>query len=90
MGCLQLGDSPAGDAIVARFVRACQSSDVDAWAALLTDDVFISMPPMACESEGRDAAARFCAGLFGDSRLRRGSALSGSFPLSILIEHNST
>jgi RNA polymerase sigma-70 factor (TIGR02960 family) len=60
--------SPAEDAIVARFVSAYQAADLDALVALLTDDVFISMPPMPFEYEGRDIAARFCAGLFGAGR----------------------
>src|SRR5262249_38977885 len=38
-------DSSAEDAIVARFVAAYESADVDAVVALLTDDVFVSMPP---------------------------------------------
>jgi RNA polymerase sigma-70 factor (ECF subfamily) len=61
-------DSPAEDAIVAEFVRAWESADLDALVALLTDDVFISMPPMPFEYEGRDVAARFCASLFGAGR----------------------
>ena len=60
--------SPAEDAIVAKFVRAWESADLDALAALLTDDVFISMPPMPFEYEGRDLVARFCASLFGAGR----------------------
>jgi RNA polymerase sigma-70 factor (TIGR02960 family) len=60
--------SPAEDAIVAKFVRAWESADPDALAALLTDDVFISMPPMPFEYEGRDLVARFCASLFGAGR----------------------
>ena len=60
--------SPAEDAIVARFVRAYESADVDALVALLTDDVFMSMPPMPLEYEGRDVVARFCALLFGAGR----------------------
>jgi RNA polymerase sigma-70 factor (TIGR02960 family) len=60
--------SPAEDAIAAKFVRAYESADLDALIALLTDDVFISMPPMPFEYEGRDAAARFCALLFGAGR----------------------
>jgi RNA polymerase sigma-70 factor (TIGR02960 family) len=61
-------DSAAEDAIVAQFVRAYESADVDALVALLTDDVFISMPPMPFEYEGRDIVARFFAGIFGAGR----------------------
>ena len=57
-------DSPSEDAIVAKFVRAYESADLDALVALLTDDVFISMPPMPFEYEGRDVVARFCASIF--------------------------
>jgi len=60
--------SPAEDAIVARFVSAYESADVDALVALLTDDVFMSMPPMPLEYEGRDVVARFWALLFGSGR----------------------
>ena len=61
-------DSPAEDAIVAKFVSAWESADLDALVALLTDDVFISMPPMPFEYEGRDVVARFCASIFGAGR----------------------
>ncbi len=60
--------SPAEDAIVAKFVRAWESADLDALVALLTDDVFMSMPPMPLEYEGRDVVARFCAPLYGAGR----------------------
>jgi SnoaL-like protein len=60
--------SAAEDAIVARFVRAYESADLDALVALLTDDVFVSMPPMPFEYEGIQIAARFCASLFGAGR----------------------
>jgi len=60
--------SPAEDAMVAAFVRAWESADLDALVALLTDDVFISMPPMPFGYEGRDVVARFCASLFGAGR----------------------
>ena len=53
---------------MARFVSAWESADLDALVALLTDDVFVSMPPMPFEYQGRDVAARFCAGLFGAGR----------------------
>ena len=61
-------DTPAEDAIVRKFVRAWESADLDALVALLTDDVFMSMPPMPFEYEGRDVVARFCASLFGAGR----------------------
>jgi RNA polymerase sigma-70 factor (ECF subfamily) len=60
--------SPAEDAIVAKFVRAWESADLDALVGLLTGDVFMSMPPMPFEYQGRDVVARFCAGLFGAGR----------------------
>jgi RNA polymerase sigma-70 factor (ECF subfamily) len=60
--------SPAEEALVAKFVRAYESADLDAVVALLTDDVFISMPPMPFEYEGRDIVARFCASLFRAGR----------------------
>jgi RNA polymerase sigma-70 factor (ECF subfamily) len=61
-------DSRSEDAIVGKFVSAWQSADLDALVALLTDDVFMSMPPMPFEYEGRDAVARFCATIFGSGR----------------------
>jgi RNA polymerase sigma-70 factor (ECF subfamily) len=61
-------DSPSEQAIVARFVGAWESADVDALVALLTDDVFVSMPPVPFEYEGRDAVERFCASVFGSGR----------------------
>jgi RNA polymerase sigma-70 factor (ECF subfamily) len=60
--------SLAEEAIVAKFVRAWESADLGALVALLTGDVFISMPPMPFGYEGRDVVARFCAGLFGAGR----------------------
>ncbi len=66
------GPPPAGsrseEAMVAKFVSAYESADLGALVALLTDDVFISMPPMPFEYAGRDVVVRFCAGLFGAGR----------------------
>ena len=53
--------SPSEDAIVARFVRAYESADIDALVGMLTDDAFMSMPPMPLEYLGRDVVAHFCA-----------------------------
>ena len=60
--------SPVEAVLVAQFARAWEFADIDALVALLTDDVFISMPPMSFEYEGVDVVARFCANLFGAGR----------------------
>jgi RNA polymerase sigma-70 factor (ECF subfamily) len=60
--------SPAEDAIVAAFARAWQSADLDALVALLTDDVFIAMPPEPFGYQGRDNVARYWARQLGAGR----------------------
>jgi RNA polymerase sigma-70 factor (ECF subfamily) len=60
--------SHAEHTIVAKFVSAWEAADLDALMALLTDDVFISMPPMPFEYDGRDLVARFCGSLFRAGR----------------------
>jgi RNA polymerase sigma-70 factor (TIGR02960 family) len=60
--------SPAEDAIVAMFARAWQAADLDALVALLTDDIFIAMPPEPFGYEGRDAVALYWARQFGAGR----------------------
>jgi RNA polymerase sigma-70 factor (ECF subfamily) len=53
---------------VAKFVSAWESADLDALLTLLTDDVFMSMPPIALEYEGVAVVGQFCAGIFGAGR----------------------
>ena len=60
--------SPAEDALVTRFTSAYESANLDALVALLTDDVFMSMPPIPFEYEGRGPVASFCASLFAAGR----------------------
>lgn len=60
--------SPAEAALAARFADAYESADLGALIALLTDDVFISMPPMPFEYEGREPAARFFGAIFDAGR----------------------
>jgi hypothetical protein len=60
--------SPTEDALVAKFASAWESADLGALVGLLTDDVFISMPPTPFGYDGRDVVARFCASLFGAGR----------------------
>ena len=60
--------SPLEEAVVAEFVRAYESADLDAIVALLTEDTFISMPPMPFEYRGRDVVARFYHSIFRAGR----------------------
>jgi RNA polymerase sigma-70 factor (TIGR02960 family) len=61
-------DASSEQALVAEFVRAYESGDLDALVALLTDDVFISMPPIPLEYQGRDVVARLFASIFRSGR----------------------
>jgi RNA polymerase sigma-70 factor (TIGR02960 family) len=61
-------DSPSERVTVAEFVRAYESGDLDALVALLTDDVFLSMPPFPLEYEGLDVVTRFYASMIGSGR----------------------
>ncbi|WP_431279907.1 sigma-70 family RNA polymerase sigma factor [Leifsonia poae] len=56
------------NAVVARFVNAYGSGDLDALVTLLTDDVFMSMPPMSLEYVGSELVATFCGLLFSAGR----------------------
>ena len=60
--------SSAEAALAAQFADAYESADLAALIALLTDDVFISMPPMPFEYEGREPAARFFGAIFDAGR----------------------
>jgi RNA polymerase sigma-70 factor (TIGR02960 family) len=61
-------NSPGERAIVEKFVTAYESSDLDSLVALLTDDIFVSMPPLPFEYQGREPASRFFASIFGSGR----------------------
>ena len=61
-------DSPAEQALVAKFVRAYESGDLDALVALLTDEISFSMPPIPLEYQGRDVVARLFASIFRSGR----------------------
>lgn len=45
--------------VVEAFARAFEGGDVDAVTALLTDDVWLTMPPLPLEYQGRDATRNF-------------------------------
>jgi RNA polymerase sigma-70 factor (TIGR02960 family) len=51
--------SAAERRLVDELTRAFESADVDGIVALLTEDVWLTMPPLPLEYQGRDLAARF-------------------------------
>lgn len=61
-------DSPAERALVADFALAYESGDVDALVALMTDDVYLSMPPIPLEYVGREAVRGLFEVIFGSGR----------------------
>src|SRR5215212_9363219 len=60
--------STAEQALGAQFARAYESGDVDALVELMTTDIFVSMPPIPLEYQGRDVVARLFAGIFRSGR----------------------
>jgi RNA polymerase sigma-70 factor (TIGR02960 family) len=61
--------------LATRLARAWESGDVNGVVDLLTDDVWLTMPPMPLEYQGRELAARFLAHIaFRDGRTYRSVA----------------
>jgi len=60
--------SPAEQELLGLLVQAFENSDVQALVALMTDDVWVRMPPLPLEYQGRELAARF----FGTIAFRGG------------------
>jgi RNA polymerase sigma-70 factor (TIGR02960 family) len=61
-------NSTSEQAVVTEFVRAYESGDVDGLVALLTTDIFVSMPPIPLEYRGVDVVSRLFAATFGSGR----------------------
>ncbi len=57
--------------IAARFVAAYESADIPALVELFTDNIFLSMPPMPLEYEGRDGRLQFFERLLVPTRRYR-------------------
>ncbi len=68
-------DAPHGSPeeldVAERFARAYERADLGAIVELLTDDVFMSMPPMPLEYEGREVTRDFVALFFASGRRYR-------------------
>jgi RNA polymerase sigma-70 factor (ECF subfamily) len=56
-----LGDEQVRD-VVTRYVDAWERNDVEAFAAMLTEDATFAMPPLASWYRGREAIAEWAAG----------------------------
>jgi RNA polymerase sigma-70 factor (ECF subfamily) len=54
-------DSPAEQALLNGLIRAFEDADVDALVSLLADDVWVRMPPVPLEYQGRDVVGNFFA-----------------------------
>lgn len=63
--------SPVEAELVRRLTEAYQTADLDGIIALLTEDVWLTMPPAPFEYQGREVAARALRLLFGSGRTYR-------------------
>jgi RNA polymerase sigma-70 factor (ECF subfamily) len=54
-------NSPAERALVEQLAQAFETNDVDGVISLMSDDVWLRLPPIPLEYQGRDLAARFLA-----------------------------
>ena len=54
-------DSAAEQELVERLTRAFEADDVDGIVAALTEDVWLTMPPLPLEYRGPELAAEFLA-----------------------------
>lgn len=61
-------DTPAERALVTKFASAYSSGDLDLLTELLTEDVFVSMPPLPHEYMGRDIVVRLFDSVFRSGR----------------------
>lgn len=64
-------NSAAEQQLVARLTRAFEEADVDGIVALLTEDAWLTMPPVPLEYQGRELAARFFTLVLGRGRRLR-------------------
>jgi RNA polymerase sigma-70 factor (TIGR02960 family) len=60
--------SPAEQDLVDRLTRAFETADVTGIVALLTEDAWLTMPPLPLEYQGRELATRFFTVAYGTGR----------------------
>jgi RNA polymerase sigma-70 factor (TIGR02960 family) len=63
--------SPAETELVDRLTRAFEAADVDGIVAMLTEDAWLTMPPVLLEYQGRELARRFFTVVFRPGRRYR-------------------
>ena len=63
--------SPAEQRLVDRLTRAFEAADVDGIVALLTEDAWLTMPPVPLEYQGRELATKFFTLVFRPGRRYR-------------------
>ena len=63
--------SAAEQRLVARLTQAFEAADVDGIVALLTEDAWLTMPPLPLQYQGRELAARFLTLAFRNRRRYR-------------------
>jgi RNA polymerase sigma-70 factor (TIGR02960 family) len=66
-----LPNSPRGRELVGRFADAVERGDIDSIVALLTDDAWLTMPPLPHQYQGHEAIAAFLS----DRAILRGAPL---------------
>jgi RNA polymerase sigma-70 factor (TIGR02960 family) len=66
-----LPHSPAEQRLVAQLTQAFEAADVAGIVGLLTEDAWLTMPPLPLEYQGRDLAARFLTLAFRRGRKYR-------------------
>jgi RNA polymerase sigma-70 factor (TIGR02960 family) len=66
-----LPQSPRERELVGRFADAFESGDVDAIVALLTDDAWLTMPPVPLEYQGPEVIGRFLSTVPAGGELQR-------------------
>ena len=65
-----LPDSPTERVLLGRFAEAFENGDVDGVVNLLTDDAWMTMPPMPLEYQGHEVIAAFLVEAFRSLRDR--------------------
>jgi RNA polymerase sigma-70 factor (ECF subfamily) len=74
---MQFGDTNAAlDALLARYLQAWETDDVDGLVALLKEDATLSMPPVPSWYQGRDAIHRVLSAVLFPSGVHKQWRLS--------------